>query len=160
MAPAFQNTLTFNHSKLWDNLFSEFGNCSVTAAKKKPFFPRFLVILFCHLIRKPSWQTTYTIGELGSRRFFFALGCWVSSTWNQKLEFLQRYGTQIRVTGLYWKSCAMCIGVLSLWTVLLPWTRCVISEVALKRHYIGPSSGLLCDSYNYIYFYRVNLWLF
>ena len=42
MAPAFQNTLTFNHSKkVWENLFSEVGKCSFTAAKKSSFY-RFL----------------------------------------------------------------------------------------------------------------------
>ena len=39
--------------------------------QKKAFSPVSLhKTIFCHENSKPPWKTTYTIGELGSRRFF------------------------------------------------------------------------------------------
>ena len=93
----------FNH-KLWKNLFSEVGQYNFTAAKKAFFTVSWHKTIFCHENDKPSWQTTYTIWKLGSRRVFWA---WVLGYHHIQitgLEFLQRCGHQIRVniwTGSY-----------------------------------------------------------
>ena len=88
---------------------------------KKDFFHQFMThTKNCHENRKPPWQTTYTIQELGSRRFPEP-GFKVSSYFIPELELVKRCGTQISANT--WTGSYQCTSNCWIWIYTLQHTQ-------------------------------------
>ena len=106
MAPAFKNTLTFNHHIInyMRICFLKLYNGVSPLPKKSPF-PPFIDTKPFFTIKIANHIDHYTIGEMGWRRFN-SLGFRYHQILILQLIFLQRCGTQVRVntwTGSYTK---------------------------------------------------------
>ena len=85
------------YNKLWDNLFSEVGQCSFPAAKKSLFSSFLDTKQFFAMKWASHHYKQLTPSESWNRDGFLSLGLGYHQIKSVGLEFLQRCGHQIKV---------------------------------------------------------------
>ena len=81
------------HHKLWDNLFSEVGQCRFTAAKKN-IFPQFLETIFFAMKIANHHDKQLTLSESWDQDGLFEPGFGVSSNSNCAANFYNAVATK------------------------------------------------------------------